>query len=434
MTNMNQPDIEIRSEEVQEILGTPPGWLTRWGTTVALGVFMVLLWTTYWIRYPDLVEGDIKVTSTEPPRKIYSANSGFITRILVHNEQMVDSGQVLIALKSDGNGSVDDVMAFDDAMNNVRTLDAESLLAFSPPRNLLLDEIQEDFYSFLEDQEAYRQSLRGRSVRSSAGTRELQLRIDNLEKEIRQNTAEKRRVQDELDAQTDALSLARRSYQQGRTSSDALHKREEVIRQLDRELQGLESDSKSKRFEIQMLENQINGEKKNVKTESSRAFENMKNSFIRLQNTVQNWKERHLVEAPIKGIVVLNNQEIGEKQFVQRDIQLLSIVPTEKTETLGQMMLKVDGSGKVDTGQQVIVKFDSYPFFEYGAVIGKVKWKGKVPNNEMIPVEVSFPNDLETTRGRTIDPAQELSGKAQIVTSNKRLIEKIFENFRKITS
>lgn len=61
---MQQPDIEIRSEEVQEILGTPPAWLTRWGTLVAFFTFVVLLWTAYWIRYPDYVEGEIKVTST----------------------------------------------------------------------------------------------------------------------------------------------------------------------------------------------------------------------------------------------------------------------------------------------------------------------------------------------------------------------------------
>ena len=431
---MQQPDIEIRSEEVQEILGTPPAWLTRWGTLVAFFTFVVLLWTAYWIRYPDYVEGEIKVTSTEPPRRVYSINSGYISRLLVRNEENVDSGQVLIALQSDGNSNVDDIMAFDDALSNVKELDEFSLLEFNPPMNLLLGDIQEDLYAFLQDQEAYRQSRRGRTLRSSSGTRELQKRIDNLETEVQQNSRDKRRVQDELDAQTDLLSKERRLYQQRKISAEALRKREEAIRQLDRDRQGLESDSKSKRFEIQMLETQIRGEKKSAQGEGSRAFENMKNSFLRLQNTISNWKERYLILAPIKGIVVLTNPDVSEKQFLAREAPLLSIVPTETTETLGKMLLPVDGSGRVDTGQQVIVKFKSYPFYEYGAVIGKVKWKGKVPNNQKIPVEISFPNGLNTTRDRTIDPAQELSGEAQIVTSDKRLIEKLFENFRRITS
>lgn len=431
---MNQPDIEIRSEEVQEILGTPPSWLTRWGTLIAFVAFLVIIWVACWIRYPDIVDGNIKVSSTEPPRKVYSFNSGYISRILVRNEQVVDSGQVLIALESNGNSSVDDVMAFDDALSTVKQIEEATLLDFNPPMNLLLGEIQEDLYDFLEDQEAYRQSRRGRTLRSSSNARELQRRIDDLETEIQQNSQDKRRVQDELDTQTDALSRERRMYQQRKISAEALRKREEIIRQLDRERQGLESDSKSKRFEIQMLETQIRGERKSSQSEGSRAFDNMKNSFIRLQNTVENWKDRHLIVAPIKGIVVLTNSDVNEKQFVGKEIALLSIVPTETIETLGKMMLPVDGSGKVDTGQQVIVKFNSYPFYEYGAVIGKVRWKGKVPDNQKIPVEVIFPNGLNTTRNREIDPAQELSGKAQIVTSDKRLIDKLFENFRRISS
>ena len=34
--------VELRSEEVQEILGTPPGWLVRWGTMVVLLGFGLL--------------------------------------------------------------------------------------------------------------------------------------------------------------------------------------------------------------------------------------------------------------------------------------------------------------------------------------------------------------------------------------------------------
>jgi hypothetical protein len=430
----NQPDIEIRSEEVQEILGTPPGWLTRWGTAVAFITFLILLWTAYWVRYPDIVDGDIKVTSTEPPRNVYSANAGYVSRILVRNEQVVDSGQVLIALRSDDNSEVDDIMAFDDAMSTVKDMDELSLLEFNPPMNLLLGEVQSDFYNFLENQESYRQSRRGRKLRSNAGARELQKRIDGLEKEVAQNSRDKRQLQDELDAQSDALSRERRLHQQKKLSSDALKKRQEMIRQIDRERQGLESDSKSKRFEIRMLESQIRGEQRGAQGGGSQAFEELRNSFERLQNAVESWKNRYLIMAPIKGTVILNNAELNEQLFVSRETALLSILPTRTTETLGTMQLPVEGSGRVDVGQEVVVKFKSYPFYEYGAVIGKVKWKGKVATRQLIPVEISFPNGLTTTRNRQIDPAQELSGKAEIITSNKRLIEKLFEKFRKITS
>ncbi len=66
-------------------------------------------------------------------------------------------------------------------------------------------------------------------------------------------------------------------------------------------------------------------------------------------------------------------------------------------------------------------------------MIGKVKWKGKVPSDNTIPVEITFPKGLVTTRNKIIEPAQEMNGTADIITSNKRFIERIFEGFRKIS-
>ena len=50
--------VELRSEEVQEILGTPPNWLVRWGTLVVLVGFSFLLCVAWFVRYPDVVSSD----------------------------------------------------------------------------------------------------------------------------------------------------------------------------------------------------------------------------------------------------------------------------------------------------------------------------------------------------------------------------------------
>jgi hypothetical protein len=94
-----------------------------------------------------------------------------------------------------------------------------------------------------------------------------------------------------------------------------------------------------------------------------------------------------LVVSPMKGIVTYKKDEITEKQFVSSDAHLFSIIPIKTIATTGKMLVKVEGSGKVEPGQSVIVKFKSFPFYEYGAVLGKVKWKSKVPENQKILVD-----------------------------------------------
>lgn len=264
------PDIDIRSEEVQEILGTPPTWLVRWGTTVAFVFFLVLLWAAYWIRYPDTVGGTITVNSTEPPRKLYTPGPGYIARVLVRNEQNVDSGQVLLALRTKDNSGVDDVMRLEDAMSTVKKLDESSLLAFEPPRNLLLGDMQEIFDEFIEKQTSYRQKRGNRGVSSSGNQRELNQRIAELEKEIGQKQREKIRLQDQLESLGEMFAREQKLYQDGKIKYQKLQETQDYMRTLDRERQGVESDVKSKRFEISMLKNQIRGERANSRQDYDR--------------------------------------------------------------------------------------------------------------------------------------------------------------------
>ncbi len=425
-------DIEIRSEEVQEILGTPPSWLVRWGTMVALMAFVVLVWLFYWIKYPDVVNSEIKVTSTEPLRKLFAENSGTIDRVLVRNEQIVDSGAALLSFRSTAN--VDDVMTFETMLDLVKEPYDSSLLAFDPPTNLLLGDIQNRVYEFINKQEEYRQAVSNRSGRTSI--REKEKRISRLEQEIKDNNREQLQLQDQIEALSIRASQQQKLYQERKITLRQLRDTQDALRTLERDRQGVISDTKSKQFDIQMLRSEIRGVRMDSRGGSGNALEALTASFIQMQEAVEAWKKHYLVVAPVKGMVAFTNKDvnISEQQFVLKETELLSVVPTETTETIGVMSLSLDGSGKVDTGQQVVVKFKSYPFYEYGAVIGRVRWKGKIPSGGTIPVQIDFPSGLVTTRGKKIEPAQEMTGTADIITSDKRLIEKIFEGFRKISS
>ncbi|MDX1940611.1 MAG: HlyD family efflux transporter periplasmic adaptor subunit [Saprospiraceae bacterium] len=426
-------DIEIRSEEVQEILGTPPSWLVRWGTTVALITFVVLVWVSYWIKYPEVVSGTIKVTSTEPPRKLFTENPATIARVLVRNEQMVDSGEALLSFRSTAN--VDDVMSFETVLDQVKELSDSALLAFQPPTNLLLGDIQNQIYDFLEKQEEYRQATSSRSSR--VNTRDKEREIASLEREIKVNNQQQQRLQDQIESLSIQATKQQQQYQERKITLKQWRETQDALRNLERTRQGVVSDTKSKQFDIQMLRSQIKGDRASSRSNSNVASEALKEQFIKMQEAVQAWKKQFLVVAPIKGMVAFTNPKlnISEQQFVLKDVELMSVVPTEATETIGTMLLSLDGSGKVDTTRKVIVRFKSYPFYEYGAVIGKVKWKGKIPTeDDKIQVQIAFPNGLKTTQNKQIEPAQEMIGDAEIVTSEKRLIEKIFENIRRIAN
>ena len=47
-------DIELRSEEVQEVMGEIPSWIIRWGITLLTAVVLTLVIGSCFFRYPDV--------------------------------------------------------------------------------------------------------------------------------------------------------------------------------------------------------------------------------------------------------------------------------------------------------------------------------------------------------------------------------------------
>ena len=57
----NKKKIELHSEAVQEILGSPPRWLIRSGITVIFAVIVCLFAGSYFIKYPDILKDTIMI-------------------------------------------------------------------------------------------------------------------------------------------------------------------------------------------------------------------------------------------------------------------------------------------------------------------------------------------------------------------------------------
>ncbi len=73
---MPERTLEIRSEEVQEILDRIPNWTIRWGITLIFVLLLMALFLAWLIRYPDTIQGPVTLTTQTPPVKLVSQTSG----------------------------------------------------------------------------------------------------------------------------------------------------------------------------------------------------------------------------------------------------------------------------------------------------------------------------------------------------------------------
>ena len=154
-----------------------------------------------------------------------------------------------------------------------------------------------------------------------------------------------------------------------------------------------------------------------------------------LQSQINQWEMQYVFVSPLEG-KVSKSKTWQKSQHISAGELLLNIVPNETTHIRGKIMLPAQGAGKVKKGQAVNVKFDGFPHMEYGMVRGIVKNISLVPivseQGKFTMVEVEFPQNLQTNYGKTLDFSQQMSGSAEIITEDLRLIERFLHPIKAV--
>lgn len=104
----------------------------------------------------------------------------------------------------------------------------------------------------------------------------------------------------------------------------------------------------------------------------------------------------------------------------------LSETGKKKELHMGYAMLSAQGIGQVKTGQDVKIRLENYPDREFGYLTGKVHDVAYIPDdNGLYQVNIIFPNGLKTSEGDFLPTKCQMSGTAEIVVADKRLIDRL---------
>lgn len=88
-------NIELRSNEVQEVMNHIPSSILRYGITVLSVIVCVLIIGSAFFYYPDTIETEFTLTTQSPPAYITAGSEGRIEHLYVHNKQTVCKGDIL---------------------------------------------------------------------------------------------------------------------------------------------------------------------------------------------------------------------------------------------------------------------------------------------------------------------------------------------------
>lgn len=422
-------DNNLRSEEVQEVLGTPPSWIVRYGTALALLFLTLFIVASANYQYPDTVEERITITFSEPPRSLVAPKSGRVADILVQNNEYVKEGQLLIVFEDAGDFY--HITYLQDLMAEIPNENDSIIANFTPDMNLNLGEIEEDYLNFLEKKNKYSRENEQLEVRRSIDSYTAQIRALRKSINFLNNRKEViiRQINDALKRENDL----KRKVQEREASQVEVNAVSGEIRALRAELQETEENVSRKKSDIDALRKRISVTKMDGNNTLLNSADELISSFIQLKVRVDQWVENNIVYSPVEGKVEFN-ELLSKQQFMRKDEALMVVIPAQSQFMKGKMKVDLKESGFVKPTQEVIIRLDKFPFKIYGALTGRVAYKATVPNSEgKVLVEILL-TSFETSRGETIEANEVLVGDARIITEKRTLLLRIFDSINGIFS
>jgi len=218
----------------------------------------------------------------------------------------------------------------------------------------------------------------------------------------------------------------------GAISDTELEASEAYYLQRQQLLEELDNDIINNKIQIENNQLLILGiQQQNNKNLSGGLF-SIQEDVQRMKSEVENWKQTFLITAPIDGKVSLI-RFWSPQQFINENEELLTIIPTNNSgKIIGKALLPLERSGKVKPLMRVNIRLDGFPYQEFGSIEATVKSISSIPQGNAYQIELEVPETLITTYNKTIPFRQEMQGTANIITEDRRILERVFDKILSI--
>ena len=418
---------QLHSEELQDVVGRPPGGMVRWGTSLVLVVLLILLAVSVLVKYADVLNGPFVLSATNAPKSVVVHTDGKLQTLFVKENDTVQQGQILAYMES--NASHQEVIQLSKNLQHLWELiqhdQWEVLSQFHPADYKHLGELQSSYQQFIV---AYIQLdaffKKGMYVQKK---KLLQQELTNLDL-LHQNLLSQLEIyKQDLVISEEHLSATKKLYE------------EKVVALLDYKKEV--SECLNKKLPIENLNQSITNNdnsianKQQEQVQLEQQFNDQKGNFLQALNTLasstDDWKKRFLLIAPVAGCVTWPMLlQTGED--VKTGQELFYVTPAS-TNYYGEIMVAQENFGKLQINQKVLITLSGYPYQEYGKLTGTVAFISKIPDKDkQYYVAVNVDKGLITDRNMPVNFQNGLAGTAEIITKKTRLINKLLYTIREV--
>ena len=417
-----------RSEAAQEIISRKPDFFEKWALIIFTGILLLLIGGTWFIRYPDIIDASGRLTAVNAPKEIIARQTGRLTELLVKNGELIKSGTIIGWMESTAN--TPEVLHLSDKLDSAIALIAsdkdETISRLFHERYSQLGELQIPFQSFTAALQQYNDYLvNGFYVRKKqlllqdiATLKQMNASIEMQKGLTRQDEDSSQRTLAMNKILFDEKVISAEEY---RLANSKHVNKQMAIPQLNASILSNQSQQREKLKEIDQLAHDISQQKI--------IFEQ---ALQTLKSSVDDWMRLYVLQAHIDGRVIFA-LPLQQNKFLEQGRLLGYITPPDNQYYI-ELTLPQNNLGKVDTGMQVQLRFEAYPYQEAGFVKGKLDYVSPIASDTGFLASVRLQNGLNTNLNKTIHYKNGLQAKALIITKDMRLLERIYYSVVKSVS
>ncbi len=428
--NNSLDNIELRSEEVQEILEKVPHWMIRWGNVLFLSLIVLLFIISFFVKYPDIIISEAMVTTQIPPQKKFANISGKLDAILVSDNDTVKGNQPLAIIENTANYK--DVLKLKNIVDTIHINNKSFDFPIDSVPILFLGDIESTYAIFENSYIQYQLNKELKPFSNEALAN--QNSISELKRRLRSLYSQEEIGKTELSFKKKDLKRSKLLFDKGVISAKEYEDKQLEYAQAERNYRNFESSISQIKEAISNANKTSKGTEINRIKEEMTLLKNVIQSFNQLKKVIKDWEYRYVLKSDIEGKVSFLDVWSINQTVNQGDL-VFTVIPSQNSSFIAKLKTPSQNSGKIKIGQNVNIKLENYPDTEFGVLNGIIKRISLIPDEEgNYFIDVKLPEKLITSYNKEIEFKQEMRGVAEIITEDLRLIERFFHQLREVFS
>ncbi len=413
------------SNEIDEIISNKPPFIVRWGTVFFFFLLLLIGLISWFIPYPDIVTTKAKLTSVNAPKTIVCKTDGKLVKLKIKDNDIIQAGGIIGFIESTSDH--EQVLALSANIDTlaVRFSKNNNLVSanFFNPSYKNLGELQQVYQIFSQALIDFKNYLHGGFYEKKkqmlqndlSDVKRLKLHLSKQKVSQQQDVALAEKTFEMNEILRKEKVISELEY---RNEKSKLLMKQLAIPQINEAMVANETQQNEKLKEIMDLQNTV--------AQQASIFQQALQTF---KSDIDAWKKKFLLVAPVSGKVSFMGF-LQENQQLQNN-QTVCFINPDNSGFFAEIFIPQENFGKVEKGQKVLLKFSSYPSQEFGSVTGRLGFISAIPTDSGYLAKILLPNGLTTNYHKEVQYREGLTAKAEIITKNLRLLERLYYNLRK---